>query len=80
MFKDITLSRDLVAGFREYKTKGKRKGSPSMQVDKPEDREPKLSVMILQQSVWPFTPRKQDVDLPSHVRMSFRLVSVYSRG
>jgi len=59
MFKDISLSRDLAEAYQEYrlKGKGKEKGADG----------PKFSVMVLQQSVWPFSARKQNVDLPPHM-------------
>ncbi|EAU93657.2 Cullin-4B [Coprinopsis cinerea okayama7 len=57
MFKDLNLSRDLVEGFH-------RKN------DNPESL--KLNVMVLQQSVWPFSRPQTDVDLP--VEMQDQLI------
>jgi cullin-4 len=50
MFTDLALSRDTMKEFLSEKDGG----HPSH----------KLSVMVLQQSVWPFSARKHDVDLP----------------
>lgn len=63
MFKDISLSRDLGEAYQEYRVKGKGKGKGA-----DENAGPKFSVMVLQQSVWPFSARKQNVDLPTSVR------------
>jgi cullin 4 len=69
MFKDIALSRDLVSGYRDYKLKRKNKGKGREQMEEDEDLDsgPKFTVMVLQQSVWPFSARKHNVDLPPYV-------------
>jgi hypothetical protein len=48
MFKDLTLSRDLMASHRGFK----------------DDGGGKQTVMVLQRSFWPFSARKQDIVLP----------------
>ncbi|KAI0367469.1 Cullin-4B [Pilatotrama ljubarskyi] len=53
MFTDLALSRDLMQDFLEYRRKKGSVGSAQ-----------KLNVMVLQRSNWPFTARKQDIDLP----------------
>lgn len=53
MFTDLALSRDTMNAFLA----GKEPDHPAR----------KLSVMVLQQSVWPFTSRKKNVDLPPSV-------------
>jgi cullin-4 len=53
MFNDLALSRDIM---KEFLTKE--------EADQPSH---KLSVMVLQQSVWPFPARTKDVDLPPSV-------------
>lgn len=53
MFQDMNLSRELV---EEYRSK---------LPDHSEGR--KLSVMVLQRSVWPFTVQQKSVDLPFKV-------------
>ncbi|KAI0358895.1 Cullin-4B [Trametes cingulata] len=53
MFKDLALSRDLMQEFLEYRRRKGEVGSAQ-----------KLNVMVLQRSSWPFTARKQDIDLP----------------
>lgn len=53
MFNDLALSRDIM---REYHARIRDDSSAK-----------KLSVMVLQRSVWPFLARKKDVDLPSSV-------------
>jgi hypothetical protein len=53
MFTDLALSRDIM---REYLSKEVTDHSSQS-----------LSVMVLQQSVWPFSSRKKDVDLPPSV-------------
>ncbi|KAI0327296.1 Cullin-4B [Cubamyces sp. BRFM 1775] len=53
MFTDLALSRDLMQDFLEYKRKKGDIGTVQ-----------KLNVMVLQRSNWPFTARKNDVDLP----------------
>lgn len=63
MFKDIALSKDLVDGYRDSLTKGKGKA-----YDDEEGDVPKFTVMVLQQSVWPFSAKQQNVDLPKQVR------------
>lgn len=50
MFTDLALSRDNMKDFLSKKSD-----------DHPSQ---KLSVMVLQQSVWPFAPPKKDADLP----------------
>ena len=55
MFTDLALSRDTMKAFLT----GKEPDHPAH----------KLSVMVLQQSVWPFTSRKKDVDLPPSVSL-----------
>jgi hypothetical protein len=62
MFNDLALSREAM---REYHAKLDRE-SPAQ----------KLSVMVLQRSVWPFAARKTDIDLPPsvgrfHIYISF---------
>lgn len=54
MFNDLALSRDIM---REYHARI-TDGSTAQ----------KLSVMVLQRSVWPFRERKTDVDLPSSMQ------------
>ena len=56
MFNDLALSRDTMMEF----------------LSKEEANHPSqnLSVMVLQQSVWPFAARKKDVDLPPSVSYS----------
>ncbi|OSD05750.1 Cullin-domain-containing protein [Trametes coccinea BRFM310] len=54
MFTDLALSRDLMQDFLEYR---RRKGDVGTAQ--------KLTVMVLQRSNWPFTARKNDIDLPS---------------
>ena len=56
MFTDLALSRDLMQDFLEYKRKKGDIGTLQ-----------KLNVMVLQRSNWPFTARKNDVDLPRWV-------------
>jgi hypothetical protein len=56
MFNDLTLSRDMM---QEYLSKEA--------VDHPSRH---LSVMVLQQSVWPFPARKKEADLPPSVSYS----------
>ncbi|KAG1746967.1 Cullin family-domain-containing protein [Suillus lakei] len=51
MFNDLALSRDIM---REYYARIRDDSSAQ-----------KLSVMVLQRSVWPFLARTKDVDLPS---------------
>lgn len=74
MFKDISLSRDLVDAYKQYKSKsnmwGRSKSREQMDVDGEEEDGPKFTMMVLQQSVWPFSARKQNVDLPVQVIMS----------
>jgi len=53
MFNDLALSRDIM---REYHTRIRHDSSAQ-----------KLSVMVLQRSVWPFPERTKGVDLPSSV-------------
>jgi cullin-4 len=53
MFNDLALSRELT---REHHSK-----------IEPDSSAQKLSVMVLQQSVWPFAARKTSVDLPLSV-------------
>ncbi|KAI8983312.1 Cullin-domain-containing protein [Trametes punicea] len=53
MFTDLALSRDLMQDFLEYR---RRKGDVGTAQ--------KLTVMVLQRSNWPFTARKNDIDLP----------------
>lgn len=64
MFNDLALSRDIM---REYHAR--ITGDSTAQ---------KLSVMVLQRSVWPFLERKKDVDLPSSVSDTTFGVSVSS--
>lgn len=67
MFKDITLSRDLVTAYRESLEnrlpapgdKGKRKAGG--------EEGPKPTFMVLQASSWPFAPKDKDADLPPYV-------------
>ena len=56
MFNDLALSRELL---REYRDKITMESSPHQ-----------LSVMVLQQSVWPFAVRKTSCDLPPYVSES----------
>jgi cullin-4 len=56
MFNDLALSREMMA---EYHSKHS------------DDLARKLSVMVLQQSFWPFAPRKTTVDLPPAVSPCF---------
>jgi cullin-4 len=65
MFNDLALSRDIM---REYHAR--ITGGSTAQ---------KLSVMVLQRSVWPFRERKTDVDLPSSVSVVVSGVCVSSR-
>jgi cullin-4 len=53
MFNDLALSRDIM---REYHAR-----------IADDSRAQKLSVMVLQRSVWPFVTRKKDVELPPAV-------------
>lgn len=53
MFTDLALSRDTMKEFLSEKGR--------------EHPSQKLSVMVLQQSVWPFSARKHDIDLPPSV-------------
>lgn len=53
MFTDLALSRDTMKEFLSEKG-----------LEHPSQ---KLSVMVLQQSVWPFSPRKHDINLPPSV-------------
>jgi cullin-4 len=53
MFNDLALSRDIMQEFLSKKADN----HPSQN----------LSVMVLQQSVWPFPVRKKDADLPPSV-------------
>lgn len=57
MFTDLALSRDTMKAFLS----GKEPDHPAQ----------KLSVMVLQQSVWPFTSRKKEADLPPSVSSAF---------
>ncbi|KZP32792.1 hypothetical protein FIBSPDRAFT_882127 [Athelia psychrophila] len=50
MFKDLALSRDTLSEFRKHASE-----TPGVE---------KVGVMVLQQSVWPFAPRKGNADLP----------------
>ena len=67
MFKDMALSRDLVAAYRESvenrspapRDKGKRKAAS--------DDGPKATFMVLQASSWPFASKSEDADLPPYV-------------
>jgi cullin-4 len=54
MFNDLALSRDIM---REYHTRIRHDSSAQ-----------KLSVMVLQRSVWPFPERTKGVDLPSSMQ------------
>ncbi|KAG2342628.1 Cullin-domain-containing protein [Suillus weaverae] len=54
MFNDLALSRDIM---REYHTRIRDDSSAQ-----------KLSVMVLQSSVWPFLERTKDIDLPSSMQ------------
>jgi cullin 4 len=54
MFSDLLLSRDMMREYHERLQAGHAAH--------------KLTVMVLQQSVWPFSPRQgDDVDLPPNV-------------
>lgn len=53
MFKDLALSRDTLSEFRKHASE-----TPGVE---------KVGVMVLQQSVWPFAPRKGNADLPPSV-------------
>ena len=63
MFTDLTLSRELMAGFLEGE---ERRGDTS--------RLQKMNVMVLQRSAWPFAARKTDIDLPRWVRFPVLIV------
>jgi hypothetical protein len=58
MFKDLNLSRDLVEEFH------RKNGNPESL---------KLNVMVLQQSVWPFSRPQTDVDLPVEVSYTWKV-------
>ncbi|OSX68038.1 hypothetical protein POSPLADRAFT_1064405 [Postia placenta MAD-698-R-SB12] len=53
MFNDLALSRDMMREFIQHRA---RLGDPEASL--------RLSVMVLQRSVWPFAARKHDADLP----------------
>ncbi|TFK82445.1 hypothetical protein K466DRAFT_500313, partial [Polyporus arcularius HHB13444] len=53
MFKDLTLSREIMKSFLDGEEK---RGDAS--------RLQKMNVMVLQRSAWPFAARKNDIDLP----------------
>lgn len=69
MFKDIALSKDLVDGYRDSQAKGKGKANE----EDDEGDDPKFTVMVLQQSVWPFSTTQQNIDLPQQVRPLYLL-------
>ncbi len=56
MFKDLELSREMMANFL---TNAEKEGDAS--------RLHKLNVMVLQRSWWPFAARAKNVDLPAWV-------------
>ena len=64
MFNDLALSREILSEFhnRKPETSNARK----------------LSVMVLQRSVWPFAARKVDVDLHPFVCVSLPFTFVYA--
>jgi cullin-4 len=53
MFNDLALSREMMRSYHSRLA--------------PDSSAQKLSVMVLQQSVWPFSVRKSSVDLPPSV-------------
>ena len=57
MFRDLTLSRDKM---KEYHARTAHNENTQ-----------KLTVMVLQRSVWPFSVRKKAIDLPDEVGYHF---------
>jgi len=66
MFNDLALSRDMM---QEYLSKEA--------VDHPSQH---LSVMVLQQSVWPFPVRKKEVDLPPSMQDQLTSYDVFYKA
>jgi hypothetical protein len=64
MFNDLALSREMT---REFHSKCN-----------PNNRVLKLTVMVLQQSFWPFAPRKSVADLPPSASVSLKLCRSHS--
>ncbi len=64
MFKDLTLSREIMKSFLDGEEK---RGDAS--------RLQKMNVMVLQRSAWPFAARKNDIDLPRWVRAVHAVLS-----
>ena len=67
MFKDMALSRDMVAAYRE--SVGNRSRAPSGKGKGKASSEsgPKATFMVLEASSWPFPPKDKDADLPLYV-------------
>ena len=61
MFKDLALSKELMS---DYHSKLPEESAGR-----------KLSVMVLQRSVWPFSVQKATVDLPPNVRLHFSVLA-----
>jgi hypothetical protein len=55
MFKDLTLSRDLMLQYRGHTADAAKMKNET--------------VMVLQRSFWPFSARKEDIKLPDEVRI-----------
>ncbi|KAH7884113.1 Cullin-4B [Phlebopus sp. FC_14] len=66
MFNDLALSRDILREFHN-----RISGSSSAQ---------RLSVMVLQRSVWPFAARKKDVDLPPTMLSDLNSFSIFYKN
>lgn len=58
MFKDLSLSKDLM---REYQQRRMRKG---------ETESTRLNAVVLQQSFWPFSFKQSEVIIPYDVRLT----------
>lgn len=65
MFNDLALSRDMMREFIQHRA---RLGDSEASL--------RLSVMVLQRSVWPFAARKHDADLPPSVGLSLHVRSM----
>lgn len=67
MFKDMALSRDLVAAYQEsMKNRSPAPGDKGKGRARSEDG-PKATFMVLQASSWPFAPKDKGAYLPPHV-------------
>jgi cullin-4 len=64
MFNDLALSRDIMQDF--------------LSKEETDHASRSLSVMVLQQSVWPFGARQNDADLPPSVGYPITLAAIYS--